>query len=492
MSLININILFANDLKGNLDVLQFIKWVQYVIFFMTITIISFIFISCKKIVETDPPINSITTVQVFSNDADATSVVTGIYSQLINTQGTAKFSNGAITLYAGMTSDELAYTRSSLVDFYNNSLLSTNSFISTSLWNPMYLAIYKCNATLEGLNSSAGVSDQVRNQLIGEVKLIRAFCYFYLVNLFGDVPLVVNIDWKSSASMTRASSENVYEQIVSDLKDAQSNLAQDYSLSKGERSRPNAWAASALLARVYLYLKDWPNAEATSTIIINNSSLFKLETDLNKVFLKTSVEAIWQLQPSNISSPYATTEGASLIPFSSTAKADYYLTPQLLNIFDATDKRKAAWTNKSVNSSITYVYPYKYKVALGTTGSTINEYYMVLRLAEQYLIRAEARVYQDNLTGAISDINSIRARAGISSLLTTVSKNEIIDSIGNERMRELFAEWGHRWFDLKRTNKADDVLAPLKGNNWQSTDKLYPIPYSELQKNPNLDQNLGY
>lgn len=492
MSLININIFFRNDLERGFDVFQFLKWIQYILFFLAVTVLTLTFASCKKIVEIDSPVNSVTTVQIFSSDADATSVVTGIYSQLINTRGTARFSNGAITLYGGLSSDELAYTRTGLIDFFNNSLLSTNTFISTSLWNPMYFTIYKCNATLEGLNSSTGVSEAVRNQLTGEVQLVRAFCYFYLVNLFSDVPLVLDIDWKSDALMKRTPTEYVYKQIVSDLKDAQSLLPLDYSLSKGERSRPNSWAATALLARVYLYLKDWTNAEAAATSLISNSSLFKIETDLNKVFLKTSQEAIWQLQPSNIASPYATTEGASLIPFAPTAKADFYLTQQLLSFFDSTDKRIAAWTNKSVNSNITYVYPYKYKIALGTTGSTPNEYYMVLRLAEQYLIRAEARVSQDNLTGAISDINSIRTRAGISSLPPTLSKAEIVESIENERMRELFSEWGHRWFDLKRTNRADAILAPIKGNNWQTMDQLYPIPYSELQKNPNLVQNSGY
>ena len=116
---------------------------------------------------------------------------------------------------------------------------------------------------------------------------------------------------------------------------------------------------------------------------------------------------------------------------------------------------------------------------------------MVLRLSEQYLIRSEARARLEKYSEASIDINAIRHRAGLSDT-TAGSIDEFILIVEKERQKELFTEWGHRWFDLKRLLRADAVLQPVKGENWQETDKLYPIPASELLSNPNLTQNDGY
>ena len=117
---------------------------------------------------------------------------------------------------------------------------------------------------------------------------------------------------------------------------------------------------------------------------------------------------------------------------------------------------------------------------------------MVLRLAEQYLIRAEARAQQNtNLTGAIDDLNIIRERAGIPDLLTSLDQPQVLSAVAHERQTELFAEWAHRWLDLKRRDQADVVLSAIK-STWKPTAILYPIPVTELQSDPNLVQNAGY
>ena len=116
---------------------------------------------------------------------------------------------------------------------------------------------------------------------------------------------------------------------------------------------------------------------------------------------------------------------------------------------------------------------------------------MVIRLAEIYLIRAEARAHQNNIAGAQSDINAIRGRAGLANT-AAADQNSLLLAIEKERKLELFTEWGHRWFDLKRTNRSDAVLGPVKAPGWQSTDALYPIPFTEIQNNRNVTQNPGY
>jgi hypothetical protein len=162
-----------------------------------------------------------------------------------------------------------------------------------------------------------------------------------------------------------------------------------------------------------------------------------------------------------------------------------------MQAFEQNDRRKDAWLLPNPLSTQQRFCPFKYKEG-GNNGSGA-EYYMVLRLAEQYLIRAEARARQNKLTGingAVPDINSIRIRAGLTPTSATTQQG-LLDAVAQERRIELFVEWGHRWMDLKRTGKASAVLSPIK-QYWDETDTLYPIPFSEIQLNPNMTQNQNY
>jgi len=152
--------------------------------------------------------------------------------------------------------------------------------------------------------------------------------------------------------------------------------------------------------------------------------------------------------------------------------------------------RKNKWIKDVVVAGQRYYYPYKYRIR--TTSASGSEYNVVLRFAEQYLIRAEARAMQNNNTGAAEDINTIRIRAGLTPVPGNSTPAECLDIVQKERRVELFSEWGHRWFDLKRTGSINTVLQSVKGSNWQPTDQFYPIPFSEIQKNPSLAQNQGY
>ena len=169
------------------------------------------------------------------------------------------------------------------------------------------------------------------------------------------------------------------------------------------------------------------------------------------------------------------------------------LSPQLVELFDHTDERKQKWVGSFTGTEDTFYYPYKYKVKYSTTGDA-TEYSMLLRLAEQYLIRAEARAKMGEVNGAVADLDQIRTRAGLTSIASlnpSITPQALTDSIAKERRRELFTEWGHRWLDLKRWGTADEVLAPQK-TLWLVADQLYPIPEQELINNPNLTQNPGY
>jgi len=450
------------------------------------TILFAFFCSCKKYVQVDPPATVLVNSTVFENEATATAAILGIYSKMMESSNNFSQGSQSFTLLSGLYSDEFNnyFTTSNEIQFYTNSLNSLNARIQ-SLFKEPYIYIYNANAAIEGLEHSKNISSQARSQLEGEAKFIRAFWDFYLVNSFGDIPLSITTDYQINDTLQRTNKTKVYQQIISDLTDAKNLLIGDYSYSNGERIRPNKWAASALLSRVYLYVGDFNNAQTQATSLINLSNVYKLDSNLNNVFLKGSQEAIWQLKP--VVPGFNTFDGNVFILTTNPTKVA--ISSYLLNSFEVGDKRKSSWIATRTSGSSTYYYPYKYKVK---TSSTLTEYLVVLRLSEQYLIRAEARAKLGDLTGAISDLNIIRNRAGLSPLSNSLTVQQILNAVEQENRIEFFAEWGHRWLDMKRLGKADATLSSIKGANWQPTDTLFPIPQQAILTNPNLSQNLGY
>ncbi|WP_426582653.1 RagB/SusD family nutrient uptake outer membrane protein [Mucilaginibacter sp. R-33] len=471
---------------------------------ITIYLLIFIFsiTSCKKLVEVDPPDTNITELNVYSNKASATAVLTGLY---IKMSSSGLQSNGvtSMPLLTGLSGDELVLYSGTHNEtysaFYTNSLTSSN-FGYPNPWSNLYSLIFTCNSAIEGLSRSSELTPSIKNQLLGEAKFLRAFYYFYLVNLFGDVPLALSTDYTVNSTLSRSPKDIVYQQIIIDLKEAQAILNDNYvdnSLvnATSERVRPNKWAAIALLARAYLYHGEYANAENTAAEVIGHTALYGL-TGLNDVFQMNSREAIWQLQPVNNG---FNTEDARLFIIPSTGLSDewpVYLSNQLLNSFESGDQRKVSWisrfTDNSVTPAVDYYYSYKYKVS--EFGQPVTEYAMVLRLSEQYLIRAEARAQQNKLSEAATDLDAIRQRAGVNKT-TATAQTALLEAIMHERQVELFSEWGHRWLDLKRLNKVNEVMSnvtPLKGGIWNTNRQLYPIPAGEILKDPNLTQNPSY
>ncbi|MDB5199219.1 MAG: RagB/SusD domain protein [Chitinophagaceae bacterium] len=441
--------------------------------------------SCKKFVEIAPSSQFIVTSAIFSNDYTALSAVEGVYTSMRS--GTVSFANGAISIYTGLSSDEIYNTSSSSTydPFFKNSIPSNNSAVSSIFWASPYNTIYRTNSILEGLNTSMALSDSVKKQLTGEMKVIRALTYFYLTNLYGDIPLIISSDYKLSSTEPRTASSKIYLQIITDLTDAQSLLSNNYPSSG--RARPNKQTATALLARVYLYQKDWSNAFIQASQVIN-SNLYSLATDLNSVFIENSNETIWEI--ASPSESRNTAEGTLFIPSSATVKPPFTINPYLLNAFETGDKRKTNWLKSNTVSGTTYYYPYKFK---NRATSPVTEYDVVFRLAEQYLIRAEAQANGagNGLSGAINDLNFIRKRAGLVNYSGLSDITSILNAVTHERQVELFTEWGNRWFDLKRSGIIDSVIGTEK-TGWQSYKALYPIPYSQLNINPFLTQNTGY
>lgn len=370
-----------------------------------------------------------------------------------------------------------------LDNFYNHLVLPSNTQVS-SYWNSTYKLIYNCNLSIEKLNNSSSLDNELVNQLMGEAIFIRSLAHFYLLQIFGKIPYIKTTDYQINKTVERIEEQTVYEYLIDDLKEAKLLISENYV--SGERTRANKYVISSLLSRVYLYSGDYMNAVVESSLVIDNSVNYYLEEDLNEEFRRSSKSAILQLKPAN--EGQNSYEGSYFL-FQAGPPINVALRHSYLLTFEPTDLRRLYWIKEVSDGVNTWYAPNKYKLQEPTSLS--EEYSIVLRLAEQYLIRAEARAHLGLIPDSLLDINTLRSRAGLNTL-TALSQADLLMQIILERKHELFSEFGHRWFDLKRFSLANEVLAPIKVN-WKPTHILLPIPENELLINPNLSpQNPGY
>jgi starch-binding outer membrane protein, SusD/RagB family len=450
---------------------------------------------CNKLLDAGSPPNKVITPQVYSSDSLAQAAVIGIYFKIMENFGPH---NGFMSRYPGLSSDELSRTTVLADDqpFLVNTL-NTDNLLVWQIWTNSYYYIYQCNDVITGLTGNHSVTPSLRDQLLGEAYFLRAFTYFYLVNLYGDVPLVLTTDYTQNDNSSRRQANEVYDQMIEDLTKAQDLLTNTYASTPefpAARVRVNRLAVKAMLARVYLYRGEWANADAAATEVIQ-SGIYQLETDLQQTFRYNSREAILQFMPVN--NAYNTAEGFIFVPLAPNGRPAITLSDSLLKYIEPGDLRQA-WIRTVTVSGKQYRSPYKYKQNAAT--SPREEYNMVLRLAEQYCIRAEARARLDQLPEAVSDLNAIRKRAGLQDLPTISTQTQVLAAVEQECRLEFFAEWGHRWFDLKRwparaidgKKRIDEVMSTLRPATWKPTAVLWPIPDLELTRNRALTQNPGY
>jgi starch-binding outer membrane protein, SusD/RagB family len=443
-------------------------------------------LSCKKLVEIGSPAGAITVDKVFVSNQTANAVLSAIYAELNSSFSTNMYP----TITTALSSDELVDFTTSYTAFQNNTIQS-NDNINGSMWAGYYKVIYEINSLLEGLESSSTISASLKSQLLGEAKFLRAFSYFELVNFYDQVPLITSTNVSVNAHAPRVDTSKIYQQIISDLEDAENILSDAYV--GVDRCRVNKTAAIALLARVYLYTRNWSEAETKSSLVINSAS-YNLTEDLTKVFTKNSNETIFQLWSAN----GFTTLGNRLI---ASISPNLVFTDDFVNELERGDTRQASWIDSIDYAGAMYFYPFKYKLNSANQSDTA-ENLVVLRLGEQYLIRAEARINNNKVSEGIEDLNVLRARARaiptlaipdpLPALPTSLSLEASKLAVEHERRIELFSEWGHRWFDLKRTDRINAIMSLVKPNNWKPTAALYPIPLVEINANINLKQNTGY
>ena len=305
------------------------------------------------------------------------------------------------------------------------------------------------------------------NQLLGEGYFIRALAYFDLARTFGAVQIFLTPTEQVADKYNKQQSppSEVYAQVLSDLNNAENLLP--LTTVRDRATRKSVWA---LRARLYLYNQQWAQAEADASSIIADSGNYKLVAPYNTFFTKSNTtESVFEISysvayPNPMYSNWKS--GGNYIPNDS-------ITGLLTNPLTGGNRNTLLAT--SGTRTLGVLYP--------QSNGTDPVY--IIRIAELWLIRAEARANLGNLNGAISDLNAVRKRAGLPDSNASAPA-AILSAIENERRVE-FAFEPHRWFDLVRTGRASSVFNINDVNRY-----VFPVPAPELAADPALKQNPGY
>lgn len=382
-----------------------------------------------------------------------------------------------MTIYPELYADNLQWTGTFSTDaeVFNRNIQTSNGAIRDA-WRDSYTGINRANNVLAAIPGAKDLSAGNAKLFRGEALFIRALHYFDLVRYFGGVPVVTEPARQvtEADNVARNSAAEVYALIEKDLTEAVGLLP-----ALNEAGRATSGAANALLARVALEQGKWQVARDRATAVIS-SDRYRLVPSYRNVFTtKNGPESIFELQ-------YSINNRNALafwyFPQSLGGRRGIAPSASLNNAFEAGDTRKAAQIG-TTGSTGTTLYGIKYfRIASG------DDNVPVLRLADMYLVRAEANARLNAAPAVVlADVNVVRARAGLAPLdpANFASTEALIDAILKERRVE-FAMEGHRFFDLRRTGRATQVL------NIPAFRLLFPIPRSEIDVNPKLEQNPGY
>lgn len=438
--------------------------------------------SCRNLVESDFPSTQIEVSQVFETVSTADGALSNLYAELQYYSVISGGSLGTGALLGTYTDDLNCYiisSQNSALDLYNNRQISSNTAV-LSVWSHAYKEIYSANSIINGVENSTGIGESDKKRIKGETLLVRSLIYFYLSQIFGEVPYTTTTDYTVNQSLGKISESELLIKIQNDLETAVTLLEDSYR--NAERVYPNRKAAELMLSLVMMQQKKWFEAEQELKKI-KQSPLYVWEPDVAKTFKKAGKHILWQLKPLKANDA---TEEAINYNFTTAVPNTYALSEDLVSSFASNDLRKQKWVKEITINQNHFYRCDKYR---NTTANT-DEYSVIFRLEGVYLLLAESLAQQNKVEEALPYINAVRQKAGIPALNSS-SKEELLNNIVEENRKEFFTEHGNRFLTLKRNNGLNKLI-PVKPN-WQAYHQLWPLPISELVLNPNLNpQNTGY
>lgn len=459
--------------------------------------------SCnREFIDLTPP-SVLPISNFYRTEADIKAALTGIY-------GSLRPAFSEYYLFNEVPSDNTLSEPNSEVAtgaFDKLTWLASTPNIS-SAWTNHYNTIAQCNLLMEKTDAVSFSNPATKAQYTAQAKFIRALSYFNLVRYFGDVPLVVkSITTEAEGySYSRTPATEVFAQIEKDLTEAESVLPVSYP-GTADLGRVTVGAVKSLLGKVYLQQKKYALAETklkevvalnVYDLLTNYAGVFSTADEFNR-------EIIFTVQYSRVlvgigeGSSFAVQfvpnpSGNSIITTGATPSSYNLGSLDLFNAFEPGDNRKTL-IGAFTSGTTTFYYTRKF-VDQPPTPTDGENNWIVIRYADVLLMLAEAQNEQGKTTDALINIQKVRNRAGLSTLLT-LSQDDTRATIKQERRLELCFE-GSRWPDLVRWGDYVAVMTAFKAKynvssmNVVPERKLYPIPFREISLNSKLMQNSGY
>ncbi len=481
--------------------------------------------ACHKFLDQDP-ISTPTDQTSWKTDADANSQVAGCYS-LIRSAFDASCSFYA---YGDLPTDEWSVIQEGnfnaiyQVDWAISEPTSNSSVPQFKLrvWTPFYSSIQQSNRCLHFLNlmsdasftgSSASDQQAERNKYLAEARFCRAFNYFYMARVWGDVPLDTSYqaDISGVTSDPRVAQENVLQCAISDLNWAKNWLNYRDTYSTDRVVRADKGTCFALLAHIYAWKGSYDSCRMACDSVIQKGGYQLVGLDASSsytdIYKGKSVESIFELAQNSSTEALSAASDGSIAHW--TLAAPYFPTVTvplwetnatlLAKLYgDTTDKRYKSTIAYVTSGSSNYYFCTKYNNISSVEANSVIYYISqnninIFRLADIYLLRAEANAASltPNIPAVLSDINVIRARAGIKNVVADSIPNRtvLIDSVTAERGREMFEE-GSRYYDLVRnTRLTGEIRFPyINITDFQNGKYYWPIDPSLMLTNAGLQQ----
>ena len=372
-------------------------------------------------------------------------------------------------------------------------------------WRVNYTGISQCNTVLDKV-PSIEMDEELKNRILGEAHFLRAYYYFQLTQVFGDVPMLLKITPPDELKISRTSKSEIYNQIILDCDQAATWLPLDYS--NGEIGRATKGAAYGLAAKTFIYEKDW-NKALEYIGKLKDLGIYALVDNYLDNFTKdtqNNSESVWEIQHANLELGV----GNFLNQWWKSKKVDGYgyadVRPEFVAAFESGDPRLGFTVAQNNDDYFGFIF----KPSYSSTGFGIRKYlqdttvtqaadgdinYTAIRYAEVLLWEAEALTELGQVQEAQAPIEEVRARARaqaddpITTLpqILTTDQNEMRTAIRHERQVELGFEM-HRFFDLVRWGIAVDLLPDFQVGKHE----VFPLPQTEMDLNPALIQNAGY
>ena len=442
--------------------------------------------SCVKSVLDKSPVSSFSGENFYKTPADAQAGINGIYNAAQSVFRTN------FAYWGEARADNVATTHSgeSMLLTQNN----LNETLTSANWGGLYGLISRANYAIKYIPAAYGGDPGGGVQLIGQARALRALAYFYLVRIWGDVPLITDpytsID--QDIFVKRDTKEAVLDQIEQDLKFASDNCVDKFG-NDNDRIMMTKGSAYALLTEVYMWRGQYQEAVTASEKVLSNSlySLVNGMDNWSKIFTSGySSESIFEVGYNE------TQTNALRVLYFLGSDATFTPSTRFMASFEPGDQRKS-YIYDTTAAQPRGLWKFLGKGMSDEDASVSSQDIVLIRLADIMLLRAEALANlggAQNISEALSLLNTIRNRAGLdpfnSEAEAAASYGDLESAILHERSVELCFE-GQRWFDLVRTGKAIATMKPVNGLT-DPANLLWPLAQTVTNKNPNLGQNDYY